>query len=137
MAKCVHCKTQETEMYEKGVPICLACATDKAVQRAAAGNGTSHKPPIKHKPPATEREIGVSLLQDMLSAVSQNDEAANEFDHAVSQARTGEQHPNGSQRIKDASSKLSLAREEMMAAHNRLNDFVERGIVPEDLKRSG
>jgi hypothetical protein len=25
----------------------------------------------------------------------------------------------------------------MMKAHTRLNEFVERGIVPEDLKRSG
>ena len=33
MAKCAYCKTQETEMYEKnGVPICLACATDKAAK---------------------------------------------------------------------------------------------------------
>jgi hypothetical protein len=29
-----------------------------------------------------------------------------------------------------------VAREEMMAAHNRFNDFVERGIVPEELKQS-
>jgi hypothetical protein len=30
-----------------------------------------------------------------------------------------------------------LARKEMMTAHKRLSDFVDRGIVPEDLKRSG
>ena len=133
MAKCAHCKKQETQMYEKGVPLCIACATDKAVERA---NGTSHKSPTNQKP-VTEREIGANLLQGMLSAVSLNDEAANEFDHAVSQARTAAHHPDGAQRIKDASRKLSVTREEMMAAHTRLNDFVERGIVPEDLKRSG
>jgi hypothetical protein len=30
---------------------------------------------------------------------------------------------------------LDSARTEMMKAHTRLNDFTERGIVPEDLKQ--
>jgi hypothetical protein len=30
MANCAQCKNEETQMYESGVPICLACATDKA-----------------------------------------------------------------------------------------------------------
>jgi hypothetical protein len=30
---------------------------------------------------------------------------------------------------------LTLARTEVVGAHNRLNDFLERGIVPDDLKR--
>jgi hypothetical protein len=30
--------------------------------------------------------------------------------------------------------KLATARREVLAAHRRLNDFLERGIVPEDLK---
>jgi hypothetical protein len=30
MAICAYCKTQETETFENGVPICLACSTDKA-----------------------------------------------------------------------------------------------------------
>lgn len=122
MATCFHCKTEETQLYENGVPICLRCA---------------NSPPIKHKPPATDRDIGAELLQNMLRAVSLNEEAANEFDHAVSQTRTGAQHQDGAQQIKDASSKLSQTREEMMAAHTRLNNFIEHGIVPEDMKRTG
>ena len=122
MATCARCKTEDTQLYVNSVPVCLRCAD---------------APPGRHKPPATEQEIGASLLQSMLRAVSQNDEAARDFDHAVSQARTGEHHLNGGQRIKDASSRLSMAREEMMAAHNRLNNFVELGIVPDDLKRTG
>ena len=43
MPKCAYCKTQETELYENGAPICIACATDKAVERASAANGSSHK----------------------------------------------------------------------------------------------
>jgi hypothetical protein len=32
MATCAHCKTQETQLYEDGVPICIPCAN--AVQEA-------------------------------------------------------------------------------------------------------
>jgi hypothetical protein len=32
MENCAQCKTQETQMYQNGVPICLACATDKAAK---------------------------------------------------------------------------------------------------------
>ena len=35
MARCAYCKTQETQTYENDVPICIACATDKDVERAA------------------------------------------------------------------------------------------------------
>ena len=40
-------------------------------------------------------------------------------------------------RIHNVSRKLSIARDEMMRAHKRLNAFIEHGIVPEDLKPSG
>jgi len=38
---------------------------------------------------------------------------------------------------KNASRKLDIARKEMMKAHSRLNEFIELGLVPDDLKRSG
>jgi len=44
--------------------------------------------------------------------------------------------PDGTQSIHNASRALKMARDEMMTAHNRLSAFLERGIVPEDLKRS-
>jgi hypothetical protein len=46
MATCAHCNTEETELYESGVPICLRCANAKEAKimqgtrgRAAAANG--------------------------------------------------------------------------------------------------
>lgn len=43
MAICAHCKTQETEVYEKnGAPICLACATDKAADIQRVERATAH-----------------------------------------------------------------------------------------------
>jgi hypothetical protein len=64
--------------------------------------------------------------------------AANQtFSDIISKFPTGLPHPDGVQRIKKASMELDVARKEMMKAHTRLNDFIERGIVPDDLKRSG
>ena len=50
------------------------------------------------------------------------------------QSPSGLPHPDGVQRIKNASDELSIARKEMTRAYARLTDYVERGIVPEDLK---
>lgn len=123
MGTCAYCKAKETHLYRSGAPVCLRCA---------------NAPQVKRKPPATQQEIGAALLQEMLSAVALNEEAANEFDRAASQsASTGVRHPDGAQRIKGASGRLSAARKDVMAAHQRLSEFVERGIVPEDLKRTG
>ena len=43
MAICAYCKRQETQTYENAVPICLACATDKAVERAATAYGKTDR----------------------------------------------------------------------------------------------
>ena len=42
MAICALCKTQETELYDSGVPICLACATDKAAKIRRDERATAH-----------------------------------------------------------------------------------------------
>ena len=47
---------------------------------------------------------------------------------------SGMPHPDGIQRIHNAAREMDAAREAMMTAHSRLNDFIERGIVLEDLK---
>jgi len=43
-------------------------------------------------------------------------------------------HPDGTLHLHEASRQLSAARDEMMRAHNRLNDFLDKGIMPDDLK---
>jgi len=50
---------------------------------------------------------------------------------------SGFPHSDGSQHIHNVSHELSTAGKDLMRAHTRLNDFLSRGIVPEDLKRSG
>lgn len=121
MAQCAYCSAA-TELFDNGVPVCLECTE-------------AHT--IKRKPSATALEIRTALFQDLLGATARNTEAIREFDEVMGQFPSGLPHPDGVQRIKNASNKLSAARKEMATAHNRLNDYLSRGIVPEDLKRSG
>jgi hypothetical protein len=121
MAECFRCKTY-TQLFDNGVPICLKCTEEREVRR---------------KPPAPSPSVRSILHEDLIAATKQNCEALREFDEAIGQFPSGLPHPDGVQRIKNASNKLTVARKEMGTAHNRLDDFLSRGIVPEDLKRSG
>ena len=117
MAACVYC-TSETELDEGGVPVCPSCSEAR----------------IKRKPPATEQDIRRTLLQDVFELTARTNEATAEFDAVMGQVPSGLPHPDGTQRIKNASSKLTIARKEPMKAHRRLDEYFRHEI---DLKRSG
>jgi hypothetical protein len=121
MAQCAYCKA-ETELFYGGVPTCLKCSE-------------GHR--IKPKSSTAAQEIRTILLQELQRATKRNGEAIREFEAVIDQFPSGLPHPDGVQRIKNASNALSIARKEMAAAHNRLNDFLNRGIVPDELTRSG
>jgi hypothetical protein len=121
MATCAHCNTQETELYEYEVPICLDC------MEARTG---------KRKPPASEKNIRAILLQEVFRTTALCEEAAREFDKVAGQSPTRLPHPDGGQSIINAARKLTVARNDVLTAHNRLNNFLEQEDVPaEDLKR--
>jgi hypothetical protein len=121
MALCAYCQA-ETELYDSGdVPICIECSEAREARR---------------KPPAIEQEIRTTLFEDVFEATAQNNEANREFEAVIGQFPSGLPHPKGAERIKNASNSLAVAREKKMKAHNRLNDYLGRGIVPEDLKNS-
>ena len=122
MAECAYCKA-ETQLYDRDVPICTHCAE--------ARDGSPCKPP-----PA-EQHIGTHLLQQLLEATARSSEAARQFDSVLNQFPSGLPHPDGAQRIKSASQNLTVARKALMKAHHRLGDYQDRGIVPEDLTRTG
>ncbi len=120
MAQFVYCKT-ETALHENGTPICPSCSDART----------------KRKPPATDQQIRSTLLKDILELTARTNEATKEFEVVMGQIPSGLPHPDGTQRIKNASNKLTIARKELMKAHARLNDYIERGGVLDDLKRSG
>jgi hypothetical protein len=119
MPQCIVCKT-ETFVQVGGVPICVMCLKN---------------PPVGQ--PRTEREIRAALVRRIIDATVQAQAASNSFSEVTNQIPSGLPHSDGIQRIKNASHALFIACKEMAAAHNRLNDFLSRGIVPEDLSRSG
>ena len=120
MAKC-NCCGSATELFDNGVPICVACSTERS---------------IDHETPVMLQEVRNTLLHDTLEATARHNEAREEFEAIMGQIPSGLPETDGAQRIKNASSSLSIARRGMMEAHDRLDKFLESGIVPEDLKRS-
>src|SRR6185312_6648872 len=115
MERCSFCKNKETALYDNGVPICVECANARG----------------ERKPPAMEQEIRGTLLKDINELTGRIDEATKEFQTVTDQIPSGLPHSDGVQRIKNASSKLSTARNELMKAHRRLEDHLDHGVVPE------
>jgi len=115
MAQCLYCKT-ETIMYYSGVPICIPCWNAREA-----------------KPSRTGPEIESALVSGIAEADARVSAANDEFNALMNQLPSGLPHPDGAQQIQNASLELSSAREEMMKAHKRLDDFLDRGVVPKDL----
>ena len=121
MAECAFCKG-ETELYDSGVPVCVKCSE-------ARDN--------KCKPPTPERQVLKVLNQDLQTATERAKVAAAAFDLVTSEIPSGIPHPDGTQRVHNASREATIAPMEMLRAHHRLSDFLNAGIVAEDLKQGG
>ena len=108
MAKCNYCGS-ETELFDCGAPVCVECSNESAARRQQRAN----------------------LFHKLEEATKRAESASDAFTAITSDIPSGIPHPDGIQRIKNASRELTAARDEMMKAHNRLNDFLS-GVVPED-----
>jgi hypothetical protein len=123
MAKCVFCKA-EKRSYMGSMPFCFQCA-----------NGSLKTPPAVKMNNPEAADARQALEKASLEANALAIEANKEFNLSMHQSPSGLPHPDGAQRIKNASSALSIARKAMMKAHTRFRNFLEHGVVPEDLKR--
>jgi len=99
--------------------------------------GRLKEPRAEPRKQYTNQEIRTALINAIVDATARVSAANQLFSSVMSQFPSCLPHPDGTQRIHNASRELSDAREEMMQAHKRLNDFIERGIVPQDLKNRG
>jgi len=115
MERCALCKAEDTDLYENGAPICIRCA----------------------EPSPERRKIRIALFRSLQEAVERAEVATEAFSAITSKIPSGLPRPDGVQRIQNVSHELTEARNKMMKAHKRLNEFLEHGIVPGDLKRSG
>jgi hypothetical protein len=114
MARCAYCDA-ETELFEGSTPVCIHCADLSPERRATRAK----------------------LFGDLAQATRRADVAAEAFVTATSDIPSGIPHPDGVQRIHNASHEMTAARNELIKAHDRLNKFLNTGIVPEDLELSG
>src|SRR5436190_4064202 len=110
MAECAYCKA-DTELHVHGVPVCFICSDARTGEQ---------------QPPASEHKILNTLQQEYKAAAERGRAAIQAFDAVTSQIPSRIPHPDGTQRINNASREVSLARAELMRAHYRLVDFMTR-----------
>jgi hypothetical protein len=94
----------EMELHDDGAPICPDCS------------------------------VRDTLTQEVRETTAHKADAFGKFEAIMLQPPGGLPHADGVQRIKNASKELSIARKEMERAYARLSNYLDRGIVPEDLK---
>jgi hypothetical protein len=84
-----------------------------------------------------ERERILRVLRAELAAAQhRRDEAAGRFDQIIRDVPSGIPHPDGTERIKQASGEYGRTQSEALAAFARLNDFLIHGKIPPHLTAS-
>jgi hypothetical protein len=76
------------------------------------------------------------VLREELQSAKERDTAATVTFDALTREISSASAKIGAQRIRIASRQATIARMEMLRAHHRLSDFLNAGIVPEDLVQS-
>lgn len=71
-------------------------------------------------------------MQELLETSARARKASEALLLLLKETPSGMPHPDGVQRIQNASHELSIARSEMEKAHSRLNLYLSRGILPDD-----
>ena len=118
MARCAFCLL-ETDLYDGGVPVCVTCSETREAQRNSQ---------------TRDQQIRSALLSEIVETTARTN-AANEVLTSITNGIPSDlPQPDGVQRIHDASRALHAARTAMLTAHRRLNDFLCRGIVPEEMR---
>jgi DNA-directed RNA polymerase subunit RPC12/RpoP len=120
MPECAYCKA-ETELFVSNVPVCTQCSEKRA---------------IRQKPLMSDAEIRNILHREFQRAEEFARAAIAAYD-AAADMPTALRQKEGAERLHKASRDVSIARIGMMKAHNRLDDYLSRRIMPEDLKRTG
>ena len=81
-----------------------------------------------------EGERRQALIKNLTEAMDRANAASTAYDAVMRDIPSGIPHPDGVQRIQNASRDLRQARAAMMEAHIRLNEFLGRAIGPADLE---
>ncbi len=104
-------------MYFNEVPVCVAC---------------SERQDAAEHPPLDESQRRARLMKEILDSSARAKNASEAFLLLMKDTPSGLPHPDGAQRIQNASHELSVARAQMEKAHSRLNLYLSRGILKDD-----
>ena len=115
---CALCES-EAEVAIDGVPLCGEC---------------SGKPASEIEKLTTDREIRAALQREILASAARAHTASQELAAIMRDIPSGLPQPDGRQRIQNAAHALAAARNEVMRAHSRLDEFLARGTVPGDFE---
>lgn len=74
-------------------------------------------------------------MLDVAETTARAEAASSEFQELVRSVPTGVPHPDGAQRIHQASHNLANARKDLTHAQSRLDSFLRSGVIPEDLTK--
>jgi hypothetical protein len=118
---CASCES-ETELVIDGLPLCEAC---------------SGKPEGEIQQLKADRQIRAALNGEILAATARAHAASEELRAIMRDIPSGLPQPDGSLRIQNAAHALAAARNEVMEAHSRFDEFLARGVVPGDGKSGG
>ena len=121
MTICAFCEL-ETKLVIDGVPLCKEC---------------SGKPESEIGRMKATLEIRAALHREVLASTARANAASEELGAIMLDIPSGLPQPDGSRRIENAAFALAAARNEVMRAHSRLEEFLARGIVPGDFERGG
>jgi hypothetical protein len=118
MAQCAQCNA-ETELYIHGKVLCPTCRDGRDLSRQVS---------------ALRPAVRATLLKEVESAAETARRASRAFLKITGEKSSGLPDSDGSQRIQNAARVLSNARQRLAHADARLNDFLCRDIIPDDLK---
>jgi hypothetical protein len=118
---CAFCES-ETELSMDGVPLCKEC---------------SGKPESEIGRLKATRQIRAALHREVLASTVLADAASAKLGAIMRDIPSGLPQPDGSQRIQNAAHALAAARNQMMRAHSRLDEFLAHGVIPVDFEASG
>ena len=116
MTICAFCESQ-AELAIDGVPLCKKC---------------SSQPEGEIGKLKKDRQIREGLHREILASTARAHAASEALSAIMGDMPSGLPQPDGNLRIQNAAHALAAARNEMMRAHSRLDEFLARGSVPVD-----
>jgi hypothetical protein len=121
VTNCALCES-EAEFSVGGMALCKTCSGKRESEFERLG---------------TNRQVRARLQREILASTVRANAASQDLSAIMRDIPSGLPQPDGSQRIQNAAHVLAAARNEVMQAHSRLDEFLARGGVSGDWKPDG